>query len=54
MMVIQRYQPRYLLLGINHPKELAELYINPGDRSGLTYLSSVEDTHIFLIDEGGS
>lgn len=53
MMVIQRYQPRYLLLGNNHPKGLDELHNNPGDRSGLTYLNSVGDTHIFLIDVDG-
>ena len=51
MQVANRYQARYLLLGINHPKGLDELYRNPIDLSGLTYMDTVATTHIFVIGE---
>jgi hypothetical protein len=52
-MVIQRYKPRYVLLGLNHPRGLDELYEQPENQSGLIYLETVTTTHIFSIDEGG-
>jgi hypothetical protein len=51
MQVVQRYQPRYLLLEINHPRGLDELYRHPVDLAGLTYLDTIASTHIFLIEE---
>jgi hypothetical protein len=50
MAVAHRYQMRYLLLEANHPQGLNELYQQPGDRIGLTYLESLDDTHVFRIE----
>jgi hypothetical protein len=51
MQVAQRYQPRYLLLEINHPRGLDELYRYPADQPGLTYVETVATTHIFVIGD---
>jgi hypothetical protein len=47
--VAERYHARYLLLEINHPSGLDELYNNPGDHPGLKYLLEFEDTQIYAI-----
>jgi hypothetical protein len=52
-LVIERYQPSYVLLGFNHPQGLDGLYEYPENQVGLTYLETVADTHIFIIDQGG-
>jgi len=51
MQVAQRYQPRYLLLEINHPRGLDELYLNPIDQPGFKYVETVAGTHIFLFGD---
>jgi hypothetical protein len=51
MHVAQRYRPRYLLLEINHPRGLDELYQHPKNQPDLLYLDTVATTHIFLIGE---
>lgn len=51
MEVAQRYKPRYLLLGVNHPGGLDELYRHPVDQPGLTYLDTIATTHIFIVGE---
>jgi hypothetical protein len=51
-MVIERYQPSYVLLGFNHPRGLDRLYEQPEDQSVLSYLETVADRHIFIVDEG--
>jgi len=52
IMVIKLYKPRYVLLGKNHPQSLAGLYEQPKDQLVLSYLETVVDTHIFIVDEG--
>ena len=48
--VAERYQVAFLVLEENHPAPLAELYRSTGDRSGLTFIGSVDSSHIFRID----
>lgn len=48
--VAARYQARYVLLEANHPRDFNELYHFPGDRPGLRYLTSYDDTRIFRIE----
>jgi len=52
MMVVDRYKPRYVLLGINRPRGLNDLYQNPENLPRLTFLETVSDTHIFIVEEG--
>lgn len=48
--VAKRYQGRFLLVEKGHPEGLNELYDNPqAFYPGLQYLTSIDDTHIFLI-----
>lgn len=47
--VAARYEVRFVLLELNHPRGLDELYRYPGDQPGLRYLQTFEDTHIFLV-----
>jgi hypothetical protein len=49
---IERYQPRYVLLGFNHPQGLDSLYEQPENQSDLFYIESVVGTHIFIVGEG--
>lgn len=51
LQVTQRYQARYLLLEIHHPRGLDGLYQNPINHPGLQYLDTITTTHIFLIEE---
>jgi hypothetical protein len=46
----KRYGADYLLLESNHPAELSELYEQPVDLPGLSYLTTFEGTHIFLLE----
>ncbi len=46
-----RYQAEYLLLEVNHPRPLQELYVEPHDRPGFRYLGSAGGTHIFAIED---
>ena len=49
--VAARYGARYLLLEESHPDGLDALYQNPqAAPSGLTYLATVEGTHIFRVE----
>jgi len=49
--VAARYGARYLLLEESHPDGLDALYKNPQTApSGLTYLATVEGTHIFRVE----
>jgi hypothetical protein len=45
------FAARYLVLDENHPEGLRDLYLNPGNRSGLKYLDSIGEMHIFLLEE---
>jgi hypothetical protein len=47
----RRYGARFVLLEYNHPQGLNDLYTHPGDRPGLVYLRTLEDTHIFEVVE---
>jgi hypothetical protein len=46
----KRYGADYLLLESNHPARLSELYEQPVDLPGLSYLTTFEGTHIFLLE----
>ncbi|MCD4673156.1 MAG: hypothetical protein K8R77_10875 [Anaerolineaceae bacterium] len=46
-LVAQRYGVSYLILEANHVEGLRPLYEAPGDRSGLEYLTSVDDAYLF-------
>jgi hypothetical protein len=46
----KRYGADYLLLESNHPAGVNELYKHPTDLPGLRYLTSIEGTHIFVIE----
>ena len=50
LMVADRYQADYLVLEFHHPKGLDQLYKEPTDHPGLSYLWSVGEMHIFKID----
>ncbi len=47
--VAKRYQARYLLLEINQLQGSDNLYDQPGDRPGLEYLETVENTRIYRL-----
>ncbi len=46
----RRYQARILLLEIDQIAGASDLFANPRSIPGLTYLSSVEQVHIFTFD----
>jgi hypothetical protein len=48
--VARRYHARYLLLELNHPQGLAQLYQHPRDAEGLVYLGDVGDIRLFRIE----
>ena len=49
--VAEKYQGKFLVLEKDHPEGLDDLYDNPEMHpSGLQYLTTVEDTHIFIIE----
>jgi hypothetical protein len=47
--VANRYGASFMALEINHVYGLDELYLHPGDRPGLKYLSSVGQTYLYKI-----
>jgi hypothetical protein len=47
--VAQRYGAHVLLLEANHPAGLNDLYSNPEDLPGLSYIASLDGTHIFFF-----
>ena len=49
--VSRKFGGVYLILESNHPSGLSELYDNPGDRTGLIYLESIEGAHIFKFEK---
>jgi hypothetical protein len=48
--VAERYGAKYLLLDQNYPSGLKQLFMQPGNRPGLTFLTSINGTHVFRID----
>ena len=45
-----RYGVEYIIIEVDHPNGLANLYKNPESHpSELDYLSSIEGTHIFRV-----
>jgi hypothetical protein len=48
--VAQRFGAAYFLLDENHPAGLAKLYFEPKNVPGLTYLNTIDGTHIFRVD----
>jgi hypothetical protein len=44
------YHPRFVILEKDHPQGLNQLYVNPGDNPGLIYLTTYDDTHIYLVE----
>lgn len=46
----RRYSARYVLLEVNHPAGLNNLYQHPGDRPGLVYLGTLDQTYIYRIE----
>jgi hypothetical protein len=47
----RHYKVRWVLVEASHPEGLEELYENPQDVSGLTYLLTVFDVHLFMIED---
>lgn len=47
--VAERYGAQYLLLEIDQINGDDDLYQNPGDRPGITYLGAVDGTHIYMF-----
>jgi len=47
--VARRYGARYVLLELNHPVGLDQLYTAPGDQPGLLFLGSIGDAHLFEV-----
>lgn len=45
----RRYGASYLLLDANYPREMGELFANPGDRPGLDYVGTRRQVRIFRI-----
>jgi hypothetical protein len=45
-----RYQARYLLLDENSPQGLKQLYQSPVDQPGIDYIKSIENIHIFSLN----
>jgi hypothetical protein len=51
LQVADQFHGRYLILEAGHPDGLAKLYANPEtNHPRLKYLTSVEETHIFIIE----
>ncbi len=48
---LRRYNVRYVLLEINHPPGLNDLYNHPEDFSDLRYLKTIDQTRIFVMNE---
>jgi hypothetical protein len=48
---LRRYNARYVLLEVNHPSGLDGLYSHPEDHPGLHYLTTVEETRIFVVEK---
>lgn len=46
-----RYRPQYLVLEPNHPRGLNDLYRNPDQQDGLTYLLSKGEVHYFSFPQ---
>ncbi len=49
LLAAQKYGASYLILEVNHPQGLNDLYDNPEDYPGLQRIWSDEQTHIFAI-----
>jgi hypothetical protein len=47
----RRYQAAYLLLDENTTEGLRDLYQQPGNRAGLTYIDTIAGTHVFRIED---
>ena len=47
----KKYDAGYLILDKNYPHGLKELYTNPGDQPGLIYLDSIEQMHIYKLEQ---
>jgi hypothetical protein len=50
LVVAERYGAKYLVLDQNYPSGLKQLFMQPGNRPGLTFLASINGTHVFRID----
>ena len=47
------YHASYIILELNHPRDLNELYLHPDNAVGLDLLWSDGQTHIFFVEELG-
>ncbi len=51
LVAARRYGADALLLEVNHPADLNWLYLQPRDLPGLSYIASLDGTHIFVFAE---
>jgi hypothetical protein len=48
--VAKRYHGRFVLIEYDHPQGLNQLYNQPMDYPGLTFVTTEEDTQIYRVD----
>lgn len=51
LLVARKYQASYLILDENYPQGLREIYLNPGNYSGIIFLETINLMQIYLFDQ---
>jgi hypothetical protein len=46
----QKYQAGYLILDENYPQGLGEIYLTPGDYPGISYMDTIQQMQIYLVE----
>ncbi|MEE9189134.1 MAG: hypothetical protein V3U36_07185 [Anaerolineales bacterium] len=50
LLAARKYQASYLILDENYPQGLGEIYLNPGNYPGISYLKTIQQMQIYIID----
>ena len=50
LLAARKYQASYLILDENYPQGLSEIFQNPGDYPGISYLDTIQQVQIYLLD----
>ena len=50
LLAARKYQASYLILDENYPQGLGEIYLNPGNYPGISYLETIQQMQIYLLN----
>ncbi len=50
LLAARKYQASYLILDKNYPQGLGEIYLNPGNYPGISYLETIQQMQIYMLD----